>query len=86
MGPQAAVNAVYYNKLQAVPEAERPALTQQLREEYQRDIDLTKVASELIVDDVIPFESLRSELTRRFALHRGRSATPKRRKHIVMPM
>jgi methylmalonyl-CoA decarboxylase subunit alpha len=86
MGPQAAVNAVYYNKLQAVPEADRPALTQQLREEYQRDIDLTKVASELIVDDVIPFESLRTELTRRFALHRRRSATPKRRKHVVMPM
>src|SRR4029453_10730456 len=66
MGPQAAVNAVHYNRIQAVPEGpERNALVQSLREEYQRDIDLKKLASELIVDAVIPFTALRSEVVAR---------------------
>jgi acetyl-CoA carboxylase carboxyltransferase component len=66
MGPQAAVNAVHYNRIQAVPEGpERNALVQSLREEYQRDIDLKKLASELIVDAVIPFTALRSEVAAR---------------------
>ena len=35
MGPQAAINAVYYNQLQAISdEAERAARTEELREEY----------------------------------------------------
>jgi acetyl-CoA carboxylase carboxyltransferase component len=66
MGPQAAVNAVHYNRIQALPEGpERTALVQSLRDEYQRDIDLQKLASELIVDAVIPFASLRAEVSAR---------------------
>src|SRR6202043_433751 len=38
MGPQAAINAVYYNQLQAIPdEEERAARTEELREAYARD-------------------------------------------------
>ncbi len=41
MGPQAAVNAVYYNKIQAVPEGpERDAFVARLRDEYRADVDL----------------------------------------------
>jgi acetyl-CoA carboxylase carboxyltransferase component len=86
MGPSAAVNAVYYNKIQAAPEAERAALTEQLREEYRSDIDLGKLASELVVDEVIPFDALRSELSRRFELVKGRRAVPIARKHPIVPM
>src|SRR5260221_12611796 len=51
MGPQAAVNAVYYNKIQAVAEGPEPApLIEQLRDEYRKDVDLRKLASELVVD------------------------------------
>jgi acetyl-CoA carboxylase carboxyltransferase component len=69
MGPQAAINAVYYNQLQAISdEAERAAKTEALREEYAKDIDILHLASELVIDAIIQPEDLRSELIRRFAL------------------
>jgi acetyl-CoA carboxylase carboxyltransferase component len=69
MGPQAAINAVYYNQLQAIDgESERAARTDELRDEYAKDIDILHLASELVVDAIIQPEELRSELIRRFAL------------------
>ena len=76
MGPDAAVNAVFYNRIQATPEAERPALVEKLREEYRADIELELLGSELVVDDVVPPEQLRSELVRRFAYYRARPEDP----------
>ncbi len=72
MGAEAAVNAVFYNRIQETPEAEREALIQNLRSEYERDIDLRLLASELVVDDVVPPERLRADLVRRFSLISGR--------------
>jgi acetyl-CoA carboxylase carboxyltransferase component len=69
MGPQAAINAVYYNQLQAISdESERTARTDELRREYAEDIDILHLASELVVDAVIQPEDLRAQLIRRFAL------------------
>ena len=68
MGPQAAINAVYYNQLQAIEDdAERASRTEQLRHEYAEDIDILHLASELVVDAVIEPDELRGELVRRFA-------------------
>src|SRR5262249_55815823 len=68
MGPQAAINAVYYNELQAIAdEAERARRTDELRREYAEDVDILHLASELVVDAVIEPEELREELIRRFA-------------------
>jgi acetyl-CoA carboxylase carboxyltransferase component len=68
MGPEAAINAVYYNQLQAIEDAdERARRTAELRREYGDDIDILHLASELVVDAVIEPEELRSELTRRLA-------------------
>jgi acetyl-CoA carboxylase carboxyltransferase component len=68
MGPQAAINAVYYNQLQAIPDgAERAAKTEELRREYAEDIDILHLASELVIDAVVEPEQLRAELIRRFA-------------------
>jgi len=87
MGAQAAVNAVYYNRIQAVPEgAEREQLVEKLRHEYRDDVDLTKVASELVVDEIIAFESLRVKLAARYALLETKQVEKVKRKHIVMPM
>jgi methylmalonyl-CoA decarboxylase subunit alpha len=73
MGPSAAVNAVHYNQLQAIEDdAAREALTEELRAEYARDIDILHLASELAVDAVVQPEDLRSELVRRFDLARSR--------------
>ncbi len=73
MGPQAAVNAVYYNQLQAIEdEQDRAARTDELREEYAHDIDILHLASELVVDAIIQPSGLRGELIRRFALAAGK--------------
>jgi methylmalonyl-CoA decarboxylase subunit alpha len=69
MGPQAAINAVYYNQLQAIEDPDaRAQRTNELRREYAEDIDILHLASELVVDAVIQPEDLRAELIRRFAL------------------
>jgi len=74
MGPQAAINAVFFNQLQAIEdEAERAAKTEELRQEYASDIDILHLASELVVDAVIQPEDLRSELIRRYALSAGKA-------------
>ena len=68
MGPQAAINAVYYNQLQAIAdETERARRIEELRREYAEDIDILHLASELVVDAVIEPVELRAELVRRFA-------------------
>jgi methylmalonyl-CoA decarboxylase subunit alpha len=73
MGPSAAINAVYYNQLQAIAdEGERAARTEELRREYAEDIDILHLASELVIDAVIQPEDLRSELIRRFTLAAGK--------------
>jgi acetyl-CoA carboxylase carboxyltransferase component len=87
MGAQAAVNAVYYNKIQEVPAgAERDALVERLRNEYREDVNLLKLASELVVDEVVPFAGLRQELARRFAFYEGKTEARPEKKHLVPPM
>lgn len=86
MGPEAAVNAVYFNKIQEKPEAERAAYVQQLREEYRRDVDLYKLAGELVVDEVVPGERLRAELVQRLALYSQRLRPREQKKHGVLPV
>jgi acetyl-CoA carboxylase carboxyltransferase component len=86
MGPEAAVNAVHANRIAAEPEAERPALVQALREEYEREIDLGKLASDLVVDDVVPAAELRDQVARRLSLAVRRPEPGARKKHAVHPM
>ena len=68
MGPEAAVNAVYANKIQAIDDPdERAAYVAERRAEYEADVDLYRLASEMVVDAVVPFAELRRELVVRFA-------------------
>ncbi len=86
MGPEAAVNAVYFNKIQEKPEGERAAYVSALRDEYRKDIDLVKLASELVVDAVVPGGALRDELARRFSLYATGYEPPAERKRGVLPV
>jgi acetyl-CoA carboxylase carboxyltransferase component len=65
MGPEPAVNAVYYNKIMELPESERADYVRQKREEYAADVDIYKLASEMLVDDIVPGSALRAELIKR---------------------
>ena len=87
MGPQAAVNAVYYNKIQELPAGpEREAYVAKLREEYRKDIDIYKLASEMVIDDVVPSDRLREEISRRFARYADKQSKRPPKKHIVPPV
>jgi acetyl-CoA carboxylase carboxyltransferase component len=85
MGPDAAVNAVYFNKLEALAPDARAAEEARLREEYRADVDIDRLGSELIVDAIVAPQHLRQELAARFAAaderrdampHKRRSVTP----------
>jgi acetyl-CoA carboxylase carboxyltransferase component len=67
MGPEPAVNAVYYNKIMELPESERAAWVKGKREEYAEDVDVYRLASEMLVDDIVPGSALRTELVKRLA-------------------
>jgi acetyl-CoA carboxylase carboxyltransferase component len=87
MGPQAAVNAVYANKIAEIEdEDERAAFVAAKRQEYDVDIDIVRLASELVVDDIVTADALRDELVRRFRLARGKDRSFSRRRHGVTPV
>jgi acetyl-CoA carboxylase carboxyltransferase component len=86
MGPEPAVNAVFYNKLAELPESERAAKREQLENEYREDVDLYKLAANLVVDDVVEPERLREELIKRFRAYSTRTSTRPNRKHGVPPV
>ncbi len=86
MGPEPAVNAVFYNKLAELPEEQRAARRRELEDEYRQDVELYKLAANLVVDDVVEPERLRSELVKRFRAYGSRFQPPLDRKHGVPPV
>lgn len=87
MGPQAAVNAVYFNKIQELPAGpEREAFVTKMRDEYRADVDLEKLASELVIDGVVPFADLRRELAQRFELYQNKQRPRANKRHLVPPV
>jgi acetyl-CoA carboxylase carboxyltransferase component len=86
MGAEAAVNAVYANKLDAIADADaRQRETERLRNEYEKDIDLLRLAAELVVDDVVEPEDLRAELIRRFRAAAAKPRAAKRKHRPISP-
>lgn len=87
MGPEAAVNAVFYNKIAEIEDPEeREAFIAARREEYESDVDLIRLASELVVDAVVQPEDLRDELVQRFRLARTKRREIFDRRHGVPPV
>ncbi|POB09551.1 acyl-CoA carboxylase subunit beta [Sulfobacillus sp. hq2] len=86
MGPEAAVNAVYFNKIHELDEAERQQFIQERQREYREDIDILRLASELVVDELVQPHELRQELIRRFHLYRNKSRDFSARRHPVTPV
>jgi acetyl-CoA carboxylase carboxyltransferase component len=87
MGPNAAVNAVFYNQLQAIDDPDaRAARVEELRREYAEDIDILHLASEIVVDAVVQPEDLRGDLIRRFALAQGKARDWPAKRNPVTPV
>jgi acetyl-CoA carboxylase carboxyltransferase component len=82
MGPEAAINAVYANKLEAIDDPdERAEMEQQLREEYRQDIDVHRMASEVVIDEIVPPSELRTELAARYAFYEDVEKDRPNKKH-----
>jgi acetyl-CoA carboxylase carboxyltransferase component len=87
MGPEAAINAVFFNQIQEISDPEeRERFVAEKRKEYAEDIDILHLASELVVDAVIEPDELRSELVRRYALAETKDRSFARRRNPVTPV
>jgi acetyl-CoA carboxylase carboxyltransferase component len=87
MGPEAAVNAVYANRIAAMDDAdERATFVDDRRRAYEADVDLYRLASELVIDAVVGFGDLRSEVARRIELADGKDRAFSDRRHGVPPV
>ncbi len=86
MGPEPAVNAVYYNKIMELPESERAAYVQEKRDEYARDVDIYKLASEMLVDGIVGGSELRDELIRRLTFAESKQLEFPPRRNPVLPV
>ncbi|MGJ7910576.1 acyl-CoA carboxylase subunit beta [Neobacillus sp. LXY-1] len=87
MGPEAAVNAVYSNKINEITDPkEKIAFVQEKQKEYKEHIDIYRLASELIVDEIVAPSELRNVLTKRFAYYETKEIPLSERKHPVYPV
>ena len=86
MGPEPAVNAVYYNKIMELPDAERAAYVKAKRDEYAQDVDVYKLASEMLIDDIVAGSALRGELIKRLAYAESKAQTFPPRRNPVPPV
>ena len=86
MGPEPAVNAVYYNKIMELPEAERAAYVKQKRDEYAEDVDIYKLASEMLVDGIVSGSELRDELIKRLTFAESKQHAFPPRRNPVLPV
>jgi len=85
MGPEPAINAVYFNKLAEMGEEEKKAFILEKTMEYEKDVNILRLASELIVDHLIDFSQTRGELIQRFSYYR-KQPRPEYKAPGIMPM
>ncbi|QLG47477.1 acyl-CoA carboxylase subunit beta [Natrinema halophilum] len=82
MGPEAAINAVYARKLADIDDPEeRERMERELREEYREDIDIHRMASEVVIDELVPPSALREELAARFDFYADVEKSRPAKKH-----
>jgi len=86
MGPEAAVNAVYANKIASLEGEERQRFIKEKQEEYRDDIDVYRLASEMVVDQIVEPDQLRVELGKRFKAYESKNVEFTKRKHGVLPV
>ena len=87
MGAEPAVNAVYFNRIQAIEDPEeRDRFVAERRAAFEADIDLAHLASENVVDAVVAPNDLRAQLVARLeaAGHKDRRFST--RHHGVPPV
>jgi len=77
---------VYFNKIESLPEDKRDAFIAERRAEYVEDVDLLRLASEVVVDAVIQPEELRRELIMRLRYASRKDRDFSSRRHGIPPV
>ena len=87
MGPEPAVNAVFANKIAAIEDPdERQAYINERLVEYEADVDLLRLASDLVIDAIVEPEDLRTEIIARLFSASEKSRFFSERHHGVPPV
>ncbi len=86
MGPEAAINAVFANQIAEMPEEQREPFRKMMEARYAEDIDIFRLASELIVDTITPFDALRGELITRYNIYQTKSEPFAERRNPIYPV
>ena len=87
MGPQAAVNAVYAGKIAEIGDPdERAQFVADRRAEYEQDVDLMRLAGDLVIDAIIEPAELREQIVLRFRLLVGKARPRSVKRHGVPPV
>lgn len=87
MGPDAAVNGVYYNQIHEIEDPlERAAFVAEKVADYAEGIDVFKIANANAVEAVVPANELRADLGRRLGLYTRRRPEPSVRRQAVTPV
>jgi acetyl-CoA carboxylase carboxyltransferase component len=87
MGPEAAVNAVYANRIAAFDDAEEAAaFVAEQRRIYEEDVDILRLASELVIDAIVEPQHLREDIIRRLARAERKDRHFSDRRHGVPPV
>jgi acetyl-CoA carboxylase carboxyltransferase component len=86
MGPEAAINAVYFHEIMAREGAERAQFITEKRDEYAKDINPYDPADRFSFDDVVDPDSLREDLIKRFELYCRRPIGRIERRNGVAPV
>jgi methylmalonyl-CoA decarboxylase subunit alpha len=87
MGPEPAVNAVFANRIADIDDPdERAAFIAEQRAIYEADVDLLRLASELVVDAVVQPPDVRREVVARLSIAAGKRRDFSERRHGVPPV
>lgn len=87
MGPEAAVNAVYANRIAQFEDPDEAArFVEEQRRLYEEDVDILRLASELIVDAIVEPSRLRDEIIARLRRAEGKDRHFSDRRHGVPPV
>jgi acetyl-CoA carboxylase carboxyltransferase component len=87
VGPEAAVNAMYFNQIADLPASERAAFIKEKRGDYAQNINVYSAAADsFAAEAVVHPNALRDELIRRFELYSLKKASAIERRNAVHPV
>jgi acetyl-CoA carboxylase carboxyltransferase component len=87
MGPDAAVNAVFAGRIAQIEDpAERAEFVAARRAEYEADVNLLRLASELVIDAIVPPEELRGQIAERLTMLADKLRISPEKRHGVRPV